>query len=392
MTHLLLPFPRFLIAVAILGFAARPVAADVVELPKLLQNGISQRNLSGDTFSTVMFRVMVPAGARNLRFITTGGAGDCDIFARFGVQPTDMSFDAASTRPATTEHLHFAAPAAGAWYVKIDAARAYAGVTLRATYSRTADAAAVPVIFPGPGSYSGIARVRMSTPLTTGVVRYTIDGTDPTELSPAYTIPLRITADTEVRAQTFEGARARGPVVVAPYFVAAAGEVIPLQNGVGQRHRAGVAGSNTIFKITVPPGMRRLTVLTRGGTGQIAVIVRKGEPRPAGFHDFKRVGVANRTDFAVLLPAAGDWFIEVRGRTDFSGCTVQASYRSIKADLIVWPDSVTPYQTTETFQRGDCEVEEGMISAGTHRLLRFTTESRNIGGDNLGNGSSCRKW
>jgi Lysyl oxidase len=156
-----------------------------------------------------------------------------------------------------------------------------------------------------------------------------------------------------------------------------------LQSGIGQMHRAGVAGSNTIFKITVPPGIKRLTVLTRGGRGTIAVIVRKGAPRPVGFHDFKRVGVANRTDFAVPLPAAGDWFIEVRGRTDFSGCTVQASYRSIKADLIVWPDALMPYQTTETFERGDCEVEEGMITAGTHRLLRFTTESRNIGGGNL---------
>ena len=372
---------RFHFLIALVGALAVPTTGHghVVELPKLLQNGFSQVNLSGETFSTVMFRVIIPAGARDLRFDTSGGSGDCDIFVRFGAQPTDNSFDAAGTGATTAEHLRFGSPAAGAWYVKIDAARAYPGVTLRAIYKRTAAAAAVPIFAPGPGSYAGIARIRMSTPLQSGVVRYTIDGTDPTALSPAYTIPFQVTADTELRAQTFAGTTPRGPVLVAPYFVAAADTVVPLQSGIPQRHRAGVAGSNTVFKITVPSGMRRLDVLTRGGAGRVAVILRN----PAGDHVFRRVGVANRTDLAVPLPAAGEWFIELRGRSDFSGCTVQASYRSIKADLIVWPDALTPYESTETFAPEDCEVQEGMITTGTHRLLRFTTESRNIGGGHV---------
>ena len=369
--------------IAMLAVAARQASAHVVELPKLLQNGVSQTALSGETFSTVMFRVIVPAGARNLRFDTGGGTGDCDIFVRFGAQPTDGAFDQSSTGNTTREHLGFAGPPAGAWYVRIDAARAYSGVTLLASYTRTADAEAVPSLLPGPGSYTGIARVQMKTPLKTGVVRYTLDGTDPTPLSPASSAALRITADAEVRARTFDGTTPRGPVLVAPYFVSAPDAIIPLQSGVPQRHRGGMAGSNTVFKITVPAGMRRLNVLTRGGTGSIAVLVRKGAPRPPGFHDFKRIGVGNRTDLAVLLPEAGDWFIELRGRSNFSGCSIQASYRSIKADLVVWPDALAPYETTETFTEDDCEVRENMITAGTHRLLRFTTESRNIGGGNV---------
>ena len=374
---------RFSTLFAIIVGAACPLPADVVELPKLLQNGIAQVGLSGPAFSTVMFRVVVPAGARGLRFDTSGGTGDCDMFVRFGAQPTDNDFDASSTGETTVEHLNFAVPQAGAWYVKIDAARAYSDVNLSASYMRTADAEAVPSLLPGPGSYCGLARVQMKTPLKTGVVRYTTDGTDPTALSPAYTTALRLSADTEVRAQTFDGAAPRGPVLVAPYFVSAPATVVPLENGIVQQHRGGMAGSNTLFKITVPAGMRQLNVLTRGGTGRIAVIVRRGEPRPPGTHDFKRVGVANRTDFAIPMPAGGDWFIELRGRSNFSDCSIQASYRTIKADLVVWPDTLAPYETTETFSADDCEVQEKMIAAGTHRLLRFSTESRNIGGGNV---------
>ncbi len=378
------PFLSALLAALLAPFVS---SAHVVELPKLLQNGLSQTNLSGETYSTVMFRVLVPTGARNLRFDTGGGNGDCDIFVRFGAQPTDDIFDDSSTGGNTREHLQFAVPKAGVWFVKIDAARAYAGVTLVSSYTRTADAEAVPSLLPGPGAYSGLARVQMKTPLPTGVVRYTINGTDPTPLSPAYTLPLRITADTEVRAQTFDRATPRGPVLIAPYFVTAASAVIPLQSGIVQQHRAGMVGSNTIFKITVPAGTRRLNILTRGGTGDIAVLVRKGEPRPPGFHDFKRIGIANRTDLSIPLPLAGDWFIELRARSNFSGCSLQACVRSLKADLVVWPDTVRPYETTETFTDTDCEVQENMISSGTHRLLRFSTESRNIGGGNVVMGS-----
>ena len=41
------------------------------------------------------------------------------------------------------------------------------------------------------------------------------------------------------------------------------------------------------------------------------------------------------------------------------------------------------YEKIEAFTEEDCEVQEGMITAGTHRLLRFSTESRNIGGADL---------
>ena len=379
---------RFLTHLAFLAaLAIAPLRADVVELPKLLQNGASQQGLSAEAYTSILFRVLVPAGAQSLTFDTSGGTGDCDLFVRFGAHPTENDYDASSTGPKTKEHLRFRLPQAGVWYVKVDAARAFSGVSLTALCTRTADAEAVPKLLPGPGHYTGSARVVMKTALKTGVVRYTVDGTDPTALSPAYSAPVKLTADTELRAQTFDGKTARGPVLVAPYFITAPGAVVPLQSGVALQHRAGMAGSETLFKITVPEGMKRLTLLTRGGKGDITVLVRKDAPPAPGAFDFKKQGVANRTDLAVKRPAAGDWFIALRGRSHFSGVSIQAMVRTVKADLVAWPDIIDPHETTETFTDDDCEVQEHMIAAGSHRLLRFSTESRNIGGSDMVMGS-----
>ncbi len=366
----------FLVA---LTFTALPVPADVVELPKLLQNGVSQQGLRAETHAGILFRVVVPAGAKNLIFETSGGTGDCDMFVRFGAHPSQNDYDKSSTGPNTREHLRFASPQPGSWYVNVDAARAFEGVNLTAQYTRAADADAVPKLLPGPGHFSGSARVLMKTALKAGVVRYTVDGTDPTALSAAYTGPVKLTADTELRAQTFDGKTPRGPVLVAPYFITAPGEITPLQSGVVLQHRAGMAASDSIFKIAVPQDMKRLTVLTRGGAGDTAIIVRKGAPPAAGAFDFKTLGA----DLVVKRPAGGDWFIVLRGRSNFSGVSIQAILRSAKADLVVWPDQIDAYQSTETFTDGDCEVQEGMIAAGTHRLLRFSTESRNVGGGDV---------
>jgi hypothetical protein len=52
-------------------------------------------------------------------------------------------------------------------------------------------------------------------------------------------------------------------------------------------------------------------------------------------------------------------------------------------DLIIWGPAASPSVVTRTFSAGDCEVLEGCATVGTHRLLTFTTETRNIGGGDL---------
>lgn len=48
-------------------------------------------------------------------------------------------------------------------------------------------------------------------------------------------------------------------------------------------------------------------------------------------------------------------------------------------DLSLWAPSLMPRLEEWTFGPGDCEVREGLIQAGLRRLLRFATETRNVG-------------
>jgi hypothetical protein len=378
-------FVATLALIAITCAAARPLIAHetVVELPKLLQNGVPQQALDAERSAIRVFRLVIPIGARNLTFETSGGTGDCDLFARFGAHPSINNYDDSSAGPSTNERTFIGRPQAGVWYAKLIAARAYHDVQLTAHYERSKDTDDVPKLLPGPGVFAGKVRVQIKSRLVTGVVRFTIDGSDPTPDSPTYSKPLKFFADTELRVQIFEGKNARGPVVVAPYFVTAPDAVTLLRNGGVEQHRAGMAASEAFFKIIVPEGMERLHVLTRSGVGNIAVLLRHGAPPTLELRDFKQVGVGTRSDLDVDHPAAGEWFIMLVGRTEYSGVSLQASYRGPKPDLIAWPGVLDPYETIETFMPEDCEVQENMITAGTHRLLRFSTESRNIGGADL---------
>jgi hypothetical protein len=52
-------------------------------------------------------------------------------------------------------------------------------------------------------------------------------------------------------------------------------------------------------------------------------------------------------------------------------------------DLTIWGPAASPTVSTRTFLPTDCEVVEGCETAGTHRLLNFNTETRNIGAGDL---------
>jgi len=52
-------------------------------------------------------------------------------------------------------------------------------------------------------------------------------------------------------------------------------------------------------------------------------------------------------------------------------------------DLIMWGPAAQPYIVVESFSTNDCAVVEGCVTGGTRRLLRFASETRNIGAGNL---------
>ncbi|UXI67220.1 collagenase [Tahibacter amnicola] len=101
----------------------------------VLQNGVPAGNLSGAQGSERIFTIQVPAGASNLRFETSGGTGDVDLYTRLGSAPTSTTFDCSSRGNANAEVCTVAAPQAGTYYVRLLGYSAYTGASLVASYS-----------------------------------------------------------------------------------------------------------------------------------------------------------------------------------------------------------------------------------------------------------------
>lgn len=359
---------------------------EVTPKPKLIQNGIPQRKLSADHGDGLVFKIDVPPGARELVVTTREGTGDADLYLRRNVHPTVFNYDHISREPGNRETIRVESPEPGPWYVLVDAFDLndqFKGVNLTARYRLARGSLPVPKFLPGPGVYSGKALLRLGAKASGTTLRYTLNGSEPTVDSTAYRKPFYLTADSQVRVKPFRKDGMAGPEASGWLFVVPEEEVTPLTNGQALHHRAGAKGSSHLFKITVPPDQPLLQVRIEGGTGETDVFLQQGTmPTPKSFA-FRGRRSGNNLSIDVPNPTAGDWFIRLRGRTAFSRNSILAIVHAPQADIIVWQPVLDPYLSTETFSVGDCEVEEGLITPGTHRLLRFTTETRNVGGGDM---------
>ncbi|HSX58652.1 MAG TPA: PPC domain-containing protein, partial [Tahibacter sp.] len=100
-----------------------------------LQNGVPRTGLSGATSSTQTFTLAVPAGATNLRFVTSGGTGDADMYVKFGSAPTTSSYDCRPYLSGNNETCTITTAQAGTYYVMIRGYSAYSGLSLTGSFT-----------------------------------------------------------------------------------------------------------------------------------------------------------------------------------------------------------------------------------------------------------------
>ncbi|MCW1926429.1 lysyl oxidase family protein [Luteolibacter arcticus] len=361
-----------------------PVIAhiEVTPFPKVVQGGVPLAGLtSTDPHGMIVYRVVVPEGTARLTVTTNGGTGNLELYLRKSVHPSyggaDADFD--SRFPGTRQRLQVEAPSAGVWFIGLQGANGgYNGVKMVAVTKQAKGAVAAAVLNPPPGIYPGATTCTLKAKGAT--VRYTLDGSDPTASSPVAPASLSITSDTTVKARSFSSKGVVGPVVEGFYQIHPAGEVRDLDS-LGVIHHLGSAkGGRHLFRVPVAAG-QRLSVVAEGGKGKSTISVRHGSIPPTG-KPAKGDTSFIRGTTRVVIPetTAGDYFLAVDAATAYSGRTVMALVAGDGADLTPWALTLEPYTSTETFDPASCEVQEGMIDAGERRLLRYTTEIRNIGG------------
>ncbi|MBN2133416.1 MAG: pre-peptidase C-terminal domain-containing protein [Sedimentisphaerales bacterium] len=115
-----------------------------------------------------------------------------------------------------------------------------------------------------------------------------------------------------------------GLTLVATY--SAETSEIPLENGVPVTNLSGAAASETLFMIEVPAGQDSLEISISGGTGDCDLYVRKGTPPTTIEYDYRPYKVGNNETVSIESPAAGTWYIMLRGYSAYAGLTLEASY------------------------------------------------------------------
>lgn len=100
-----------------------------------LTKGVPVTNQSATTGNSLNYTLVVPAGASNLTFTTSGGSGDADLYVKFGSAPTDSSYDCRPYKNGNSETCTFASPQAGTYYVRLKAYSSFSGVSLVGDYS-----------------------------------------------------------------------------------------------------------------------------------------------------------------------------------------------------------------------------------------------------------------
>ncbi|MEN9865019.1 MAG: hypothetical protein RL748_609 [Pseudomonadota bacterium] len=105
----------------------------VVTTPTTLTSGVPVSGISLAKGASRLFKIVVPTGKTSLVFKLSGGTGDGDIYARVTTAPTTTSYTKKSDGSTNAETITYTSPAAGTYYLLLNAYSAVSGTSLVAT-------------------------------------------------------------------------------------------------------------------------------------------------------------------------------------------------------------------------------------------------------------------
>ena len=330
-----------------------PVPEEITEL----ENGVPVTGLSGAAASETFYKIKVPAGQAKLQISMAGGTGDADLYVRKDEKPTQTEWDYRPYAIGNDETVTVDNPAAGTWFIMIRGYSAYSGVTLEATYvpvpeqvTELENGVPVPGLSGASGSETfykievpaGQATLEISIAGGTGDADlYVRKGQKPTSTEYDYRPYLvgnneTVTVDNPAADTWFvmiRGYSAYSGVTLEATYLPVPEEITELANGVPVPGLSGAAGSEKFYKIKVPAGQTTLEIALSGGTGDADLYVRKDEKPTTSEWDYRPYLVGNNETVTIDNPAAGTWFIMIRGYSAYTGATIQATYSAAPAPV-----------------------------------------------------------
>lgn len=101
-----------------------------------------------------------------------------------------------------------------------------------------------------------------------------------------------------------------------------------LSNGESVAELSGASGSERLYQIQVPSSADSFRVLMSGGTGDADLYVRRGALPTANTFDCRPYLQGNNEECTFDNPAAGTWYIAIRGYAPYQGVSLTVEYES----------------------------------------------------------------
>ena len=132
---------------------------------------------------------------------------------------TDSGFGTFATQTSTTTNCNVTIPTAGTWYFKVYATNAIGNGTDSASASTVVEQVATPTFDQAAGTYNDSVSIQLACSTSGATIRYTLDGTDPTSSSTAYSTAISITTSTTLKAKAFATGKLDSAVASAAYTI-----------------------------------------------------------------------------------------------------------------------------------------------------------------------------
>jgi hypothetical protein len=100
-----------------------------------------------------------------------------------------------------------------------------------------------------------------------------------------------------------------------------------LANGVPVSGLSGATGTSALYAIEVPAGASSLSIATSGGTGDLDLLVKRGQVPNAVVNDCSSGGATNTESCNFNAPAAGTLYIRLQAFAAYSGVTLVATWQ-----------------------------------------------------------------
>ena len=101
----------------------------------VLTNGVAKTGQSGAAGASLAYTMVVTAGASGLKFVTSGGTGDADLYVKFGSAPTTTTYDCKSEGATNAETCNIATAQAGTYHVLVKGYSAFSGLSITGSYT-----------------------------------------------------------------------------------------------------------------------------------------------------------------------------------------------------------------------------------------------------------------